>query len=157
MRDVLSHNFINFWSLNGQRKRLKIETLFKHRKVNFNGFLKKPIDCLYPDNKIQRGNLDGTAGNRPCYWSKWPSGHSSRHWWEGESHDRQGHLAVAGDHHGLDIEVCRTSGQLKLIHNSPFSIYPRWKSNALSLTHKAHVVNCSWESYRLKETLNKSN
>ena len=25
------------------------------------------------------------------------------------------------------------------------------------ITHKAHVINCSWESYRLKETLKKSN
>jgi DNA replication protein DnaC len=25
------------------------------------------------------------------------------------------------------------------------------------VTHKAHVINCSWESYRLKETLKKSN
>ena len=25
------------------------------------------------------------------------------------------------------------------------------------ITHKAHVINCSWESYRLKETLKKNN
>ena len=25
------------------------------------------------------------------------------------------------------------------------------------ITHKAHVINCTWESYRLKETLKKSN
>lgn len=25
------------------------------------------------------------------------------------------------------------------------------------ITHKAHMINCSWESYRLKETLKKSN
>jgi DNA replication protein DnaC len=23
------------------------------------------------------------------------------------------------------------------------------------LTHKAHIINCTWESYRLKETLKK--
>jgi len=23
------------------------------------------------------------------------------------------------------------------------------------ITHKAHIINCSWESYRLKETLKK--
>ncbi|MCF8069808.1 MAG: ATP-binding protein [Desulfobacterales bacterium] len=25
------------------------------------------------------------------------------------------------------------------------------------VTHKAHVINCTWESYRLKETLRKGN